>query len=106
MSLIDRELMQIALEALEQDEIKPMLRAIALLKERLGQPDPEPCPIYMAEVTMPDPDIWCHGKAECLNCGHEWTAVWPLAAESLECPRCGSTDTDRDQAGPHTLKTR
>ena len=66
-------------------------------------------PIYMAEVTMPDPDEigpWCDGTASCLNCGHEWIAVWPLGAESLECPDCGSTDTDRDQAGPHTLKTR
>ena len=55
-------------------------------------------PIYMAEVTMPDPDEigpWCDGTSCCLNCGHEWIAVWPLGAESLECPKCGSTDTDR-----------
>lgn len=66
-------------------------------------------PIYIAEVTMPEPDEigpWCDGTSWCLNCGHEWVAVWPLGAESLECPACGSTDTDRDQAEPHKRKTK
>ena len=36
---------------------------------------------------------WCNGAAWCLECRHEWVAVWPLGAESLECPACGSTDT-------------
>lgn len=40
---------------------------------------------------------WCHGLAQCLQCGHEWVAVWPLAAEPLECPQCGSSDTVREQ---------
>ena len=47
---------------------------------------------------------WCNGAAWCLDCHHEWVAVWPLGAESLECPACGSTDTDREQEGPHKRK--
>jgi Zn finger protein HypA/HybF involved in hydrogenase expression len=42
---------------------------------------------------------WCHGMAECFDCDHAWTAVWPLGANALECPRCGSTNTDRDPGG-------
>lgn len=38
---------------------------------------------------------WCYGMAECIMCGHEWIAVWPLGAEALECPSCSSDDTDR-----------
>jgi len=72
------------------------------------QPEQETSrPIYIAEVTMPEPDDigpWCDGSSWCLNCHHEWVAVWPLGAESLECPACGSTDTDRDQEGPHERK--
>ncbi len=81
------------------------------------EPEQEPLqesrPIYLAEVTMPEPliggyilddDLWCNGAAWCLECRHEWVAVWPLGAESLECPACGSTDTDREQAGPHKRK--
>lgn len=66
-------------------------------------------PIYIAEVTMPEPDEigpWCDGESWCLNCHHEWVAVWPLGAESLECPACGSMDTDRNQAEPHERKTK
>ena len=74
------------------------------------QPEQEASrPIYIAEVTMPDPDEigpWCDGTSWCLNCHHEWVAVWPLGAESLECPACGSTDTDRDQEGPHERKNK
>ena len=44
-------------------------------------------------------DQWCHGKAECLQCGHEWVAVWPLGADELECPACGSADTVREAEG-------
>ncbi len=81
------------------------------------EPEQEPLqesrPIYLAEVTMPEPliggyilddDLWCNGAAWCLECRHEWVAGWPLGAESLECPACGSTDTDREQAGPHKRK--
>lgn len=42
---------------------------------------------------------WCAGTAECLDCGTEWVAVWPLAAKQLECPECGSSDTVREQQG-------
>lgn len=38
---------------------------------------------------------WCSGMAECFCCEHTWIAVWPLGAEALECPECGSVDTDR-----------
>lgn len=40
---------------------------------------------------------WCAGKAECFDCGHEWTALWPLGSEALECPSCGSINTDRTE---------
>lgn len=36
------------------------------------------------------------GSASCNQCGHLWTAVWPLGAENLQCPRCDSTDTERE----------
>lgn len=39
---------------------------------------------------------WCTGNAECLTCGHEWLAVWPLGANDLECPNCGESDTVRE----------
>ena len=51
-------------------------------------------------------EMWCAGKAECHQCGHEWVAVWPLAAEQLECPHCGSTDTDREQQSANTKGKR
>ena len=47
---------------------------------------------------------WCNGAAWCLDCHREWIAVWPLGADSLECPSCGSTDTDREQEDPHMRK--
>jgi hypothetical protein len=47
---------------------------------------------------------WCNGEAWCLECHNEWVAIWPLGAESLECPDCGSTDTDRVQETPHKRK--
>lgn len=28
------------------------------------------------------------GKARCLDCKHEWTAVAPAGTEWLECPEC------------------
>lgn len=37
-----------------------------------------------------------YGQAECFLCGKEWGAVWPLGAEALECPQCGSYDTYRE----------
>ncbi len=46
----------------------------------------------MSEVLVP----YLHGHAECLNCDHKWIAVWPLGADALECPQCGSADTDRE----------
>ncbi len=42
------------------------------------------------------PILWCHGLAECLDCNHCWVAVWPLGADALECPKCSSSNTDRD----------
>jgi len=59
-----------------------------------------PAAFDMSEELVP----WCYGAAECLACHHEWVAVWPLGAESLGCPACGSTDTDREQADPHKGK--
>lgn len=47
-------------------------------------------------------DSYLHGHAECLNCGHEWIAVWPLGCPSLECPKCGDNDTVRDSVEPGT----
>lgn len=38
----------------------------------------------------------CAGQAQCNQCRNVWVAVWPLAADNLECPDCHSTDTDRD----------
>lgn len=38
----------------------------------------------------------CAGRASCESCGHGWIAVWPAGADNLECPMCGSTDTDRE----------
>jgi Zn finger protein HypA/HybF involved in hydrogenase expression len=38
-----------------------------------------------------------YGPATCNDCGHHWTAVWPLGAEELECPKCHGTNTDREQ---------
>lgn len=43
-------------------------------------------------------ELWCSGTGECLDCGHAWPAVWPLAADDLECPGCGSTNTVREDA--------
>ena len=40
---------------------------------------------------------WCCGRAECIDCFHEWVAVWPLGGKALECPECGSINTDRTQ---------
>lgn len=47
---------------------------------------------------QPEHGPWCAGGAECIDCGHRWTAAWPLGADALECPECGSTDTDREAA--------
>lgn len=44
-----------------------------------------------------DLNVWAHGHASCNNCGHEWVAVWPLGANDLECSRCGSCDTERQE---------
>lgn len=118
-----RQAAQRALEALEgladyryTDRVK---NTMASLRQALAEPEQEPVasqestPIYLAEVTMPDPLMggyilddgpWCNGSAWCLDCHHKWAAVWPLGAESLECPVCGSTDTDREQAAPHKRK--
>lgn len=38
---------------------------------------------------------WLCGDVECLACGTEWTAAWPVGAHDLECPGCGGTETDR-----------
>jgi hypothetical protein len=49
----------------------------------------------MSTEQTPQDGPWCAGQAECIACGHEWVAAWPLGADALECPDCGSTDTDR-----------
>jgi len=41
------------------------------------------------------PGPWCVSNSECLACGYEWTAVHPLAADNLECAKCGRHDTVR-----------
>jgi len=121
-----RQAAQQALEAMDKatrfmsdSDYKKLNQAIDDLRAALAEPEQEPVasqeltPIYLAEVTMPDPLVvgyilddgpWCKGAAWCLDCHHEWVAVWPLGAESLECPACGSTDTDREQAVPHKRK--
>lgn len=116
-----RQAAQRALKAMEDGEDRADMiefsDALIDLRAALAEPEQEPLqestPIYLAEVTMPDPliggyilddDLWCGGAAWCLDCHHEWVAVWPLGAESLECPACGSTDTDREQADPHKRK--
>lgn len=43
---------------------------------------------------------WAHGACECNECGHRWIGVWALGAEDLECPKCHSTDTERQQEQP------
>lgn len=43
-------------------------------------------------------EVWAYSNATCNNCCHRWVAVWPLGTEDLECPRCGSTDTEREDA--------
>lgn len=37
------------------------------------------------------------GHASCDECAHEWVAVWPMGADALECPNCGSHETDRHE---------
>lgn len=39
---------------------------------------------------------WVNGSARCLDCGKNWVAVYTLGSEFLECPNCGSRNTDRD----------
>lgn len=53
-------------------------------------------------VRVPDGGQQPHtyGPAICEDCGHRWMAVWPLGAEALECPKCHSTNTDREQEKP------
>ena len=41
------------------------------------------------------PEFWANGAAECLSCGWQWVAVWPIGADPLECKQCGSVDTTR-----------
>ncbi|MCL2874753.1 MAG: hydrogenase maturation nickel metallochaperone HypA [Betaproteobacteria bacterium] len=49
---------------------------------------------------------WCSGTAECFECDYEWIAVWPLGADALECPECGSDDTDRTRRKTVALPTK
>ena len=42
-------------------------------------------------------DLWTTAKAECLDCGKEWQAVYPLAAGNLECPKCRGANTIRGE---------
>lgn len=52
-----------------------------------------PQKLFKANAKLPE--WWCAGRAECLQCNNEWTAVWELGCEPLECPECKSKDTDR-----------
>jgi len=54
------------------------------------------CLAYICNRCLQVTAQWCAGSAECLRCGCEWVAVWPLGADSLECPDCGETDTVRE----------
>ncbi len=40
-------------------------------------------------------ELWAAMPSECMDCGHKWVAVFPLAAADLECPECGSDNTFR-----------
>jgi Zn finger protein HypA/HybF involved in hydrogenase expression len=40
-------------------------------------------------------ELWCAMPSQCLDCGKEWVAVFPLAAADIECPECGSDNTVR-----------
>ena len=40
-------------------------------------------------------ELWCYCPSECLDCGKQWVAVFPLAAADLECPWCYSDNTVR-----------
>lgn len=46
---------------------------------------------------MNEVEVYTHGTASCNQCEHQWVAVWPLGADDLECPRCESTDTEREE---------
>lgn len=46
----------------------------------------------MSELELPH----AAGCAICLECDKRWYAIWPLGADALECPRCGSVDTERE----------
>ena len=66
--------------------------AMEALRQALAQPD-------LANVG--EVGVWGH-KREWVGLTHEeWVAVWPLGAESLQCPACQSFDTDREQSEPH-----
>lgn len=41
-------------------------------------------------------EIWKAGPANCVACGREWVAVWPLGADALECPSCHGQDTEQE----------
>jgi len=38
-------------------------------------------------------ELWTTDHAQCLQCHHEWQAVYALGTDALECPKCGSADT-------------
>lgn len=46
---------------------------------------------------MGDEQPHAYGPAVCGDCWYRWTAIWPLGADALECPKCHSTNTDREQ---------
>lgn len=51
------------------------------------------------EVADEEPNaVWDASIVECLGCGeYQWVAVHPLNCDNLECPRCGSRDTVREE---------
>jgi len=42
-------------------------------------------------------ESWLVSDAQCLQCGHKWVAVHPIACDDFECPECGSRDTVREE---------
>lgn len=36
-----------------------------------------------------DLPIWKYNKIECPICEYQWTAVYTILSDNLECPKCG-----------------
>lgn len=42
---------------------------------------------------------WVTAEMECVICGHEWVAVYPVCAPKLECSECGYMNPRHDPFG-------